>query len=296
MDTLNSSATVDKVVDFHKLPGIPFAFPFEANFDAEFHAQWIRDNSFISIIFCIPYLAFLFFGTKYMNNRQPFDLRVPLGIWSFLLAIYSAYTSMRLMPHWIHMMTTSNGMAHSFCRNDYKEDPRATFVIAVFIWSKAIELGDTVFIVLRKQKLIFLHWFHHVLTLSYSFYTFPEWSGGVMWFSAMNALIHTVMYSYYGIRALRLFRVPKIVNIIITLSQILQMIIGFIISATIAITLMNGQNCSMSTFSSVGGLVVYGSFLILFVNFFIQSYFPSKSPKLIEANGSKNNNEIKKKL
>ena len=37
----------------------------------------------------------------------------------------------------------------------------------VFVLSKAVELLDTAFIVLRKQRLITLHWVHHVLTLCY---------------------------------------------------------------------------------------------------------------------------------
>lgn len=28
----------------------------------------------------------------------------------------------------------------------------------LFAWSKILEFGDTAFIILRKQKLIFLHW------------------------------------------------------------------------------------------------------------------------------------------
>jgi elongation of very long chain fatty acids protein 6 len=43
------------------------------------------------------------------------------------------------------------------------------------------ELGDTAFIVLRKQKLINLHWIHHVLTLCYCFFVFADQPGTARW-------------------------------------------------------------------------------------------------------------------
>jgi hypothetical protein len=44
--------------------------------------------------------------------------------------------------------------------------------ITIFCISKVPELIDTLFIVLRKQKLIFLHWFHHATVLIYSWYRY----------------------------------------------------------------------------------------------------------------------------
>jgi elongation of very long chain fatty acids protein 6 len=36
--------------------------------------------------------------------------------------------------------------------------------------SKVPETVDTLFIVLRRQELIFLHWYHHASVLIYCFY------------------------------------------------------------------------------------------------------------------------------
>lgn len=39
-----------------------------------------------------------------------------------------------------------------------------------FMWSKAVELGDTFFLILRKRPVIFLHWYHHVSVLLFTWH------------------------------------------------------------------------------------------------------------------------------
>ena len=65
------------------------------------------------------------------------------------------------------------------------------------------ELGDTIFIVLRKQKLIFLHWYHHITVLIYCWYSFSQYTAPARWFVVMNFIVHSIMYTYYAFRALR---------------------------------------------------------------------------------------------
>ena len=50
----------------------------------------------------------------------------------------------------------------------YIEDDKVSgFWATMFVLSKVPELGDTMFVVLRKQPLIFLHWYHHATVLVY---------------------------------------------------------------------------------------------------------------------------------
>ena len=39
-----------------------------------------------------------------------------------------------------------------------------------FAMSKLIEYGDTVFLVLRKRPISFLHWYHHTTVLAYTWH------------------------------------------------------------------------------------------------------------------------------
>nr|CAD7567629.1 unnamed protein product [Timema californicum] len=72
----------------------------------------------------------------------------------------------------------------------------------MFVLSKLPELGDTVFIVLRKQPLIFLHWYHHITVLLYSWFSYTEYTASARWFIVMNYFVHSVMYSYYALRSM----------------------------------------------------------------------------------------------
>ena len=121
------------------------------------------------------------------------------------------------------------------------------------------ELGDTIFIVLRKQKLIFLHWYHHITVLIYCWYSFSQYTAPARWFVVMNFIVHSIMYTYYAFRALRYntiiiflsihhqsiicrYRVPKIIAMVITSLQLIQMIIGCAVNYMAFNYKQNGKN------------------------------------------------------
>jgi elongation of very long chain fatty acids protein 6 len=99
----------------------------------------------------------------------------------------------------------------------------------MFIMSKLPELIDTFFIVLRKQPLIFLHWYHHATVLIYCWYSYHDFSSSGRWFMGMNYIVHSIMYSYYALKALK-FNVSRYISKIITTLQLIQMIIGCIVN------------------------------------------------------------------
>ena len=95
-----------------------------------------------------------------------------------------------------------------------------------------MELFDTAFIVLRKQNLIFLHWYHHITVMWISFFSYIDLSSSCRLFMVMNYSVHSIMYTYYTLRAMRI-RVPKVFAVITTSLQIIQMIFGLLITLTV---------------------------------------------------------------
>lgn len=261
--------------DWSQFPGFTYTFDAEGNFDYIYHRQWFRRYWIISLGFTAAYLLAIYVGQRFMQNRKAYDLRKPLAIWSAMLALFSFGGSLRGIPEMSHVLS-NHGFRYSYCNASFAEDVRLQFWTWIFVWSKVFELGDTIFIVLRKQRLIFLHYYHHAITMVYTFYSFSEMSAFFRWFGTMNYLVHTLMYAYYSLKALRI-SVPKGIAMIITVSQIVQLFLGGLVSYLAFKAKIEGEPCEVNSKVATFGIFVYLSFIVLFVNFFAKTYLKPRS-------------------
>lgn len=60
---------------------------------------------------------------------------------------------------------------------------------------------------------------------AYRRYAFTEYTAPARWFIAMNFTVHSLMYSYYALRAMN-YKVPRYVAMLITTLQLSQMVAG----------------------------------------------------------------------
>lgn len=130
--------------------------------------------------------------------------------------------------------------------------------------------GDTLFIVLRKQRLLFLHWYHHITVLLYSWYSYKDHVAGGGWFMTINYTVHAFMYSYYAARAAGA-RVPKPFAMLITAMQIAQMLAGLSVLGLVY-RWKHDVHCVSTLHNIAYGSAMYLSYLLLFSVFFYQSY------------------------
>ena len=72
---------------------------------------------------------------------------------------------------------------------------------AVHVLTKFPELLDTVFLVLQKRGVIFLHWFHHATVLLYCWHAFQFAVATALWYVSMNLCMHSLRYLYYFLMA-----------------------------------------------------------------------------------------------
>ncbi|KAF3834905.1 hypothetical protein F7725_027463 [Dissostichus mawsoni] len=138
-----------------------------------------------------------------MKHREPLDLKGILIVYNFSMVGLSGYM-------FYEFLVTSWLSNYSYlCQPvDYSNSPLAVRMAKVcwwFFFSKVIELGDTLFFILRKKnsQLTFLHIYHHA-TMVFNWWSGVKYlAGGQSFFIGLvNTFVHVVMYSYYGLAAI----------------------------------------------------------------------------------------------
>merc|ERR1719253_1290894 len=162
--------------------------------------------------------------------------------------------------------------------------------VQLFIFSKIPELFDTLFIVLRKKPLIFLHWYHHITVLLFCWHSYVTHSTTGLYFATMNYSVHFIMYGYYFLIVYKW--VPKwFPPGIITIAQISQMVVGVAVTVYSIYLLKTRRDCSVSSENLLAGGLMYFSYFLLFVHFAIERYFLKprrKKASRASSNGSTN--------
>jgi elongation of very long chain fatty acids protein 6 len=233
--------------------------------------KWVDGRWNLVIQVCTLYVLTIFGIRWAMRNRQPFNLQVPLNAWNLFLAVFSIMGSLKLTPEFFSVLY-NQGFQASYCKAfDYTEGLNGYWVW-LFITSKMFELVDTIFIVLRKRPLLFLHWYHHILTMIYAFYSYPITPGFNRWGIYLNFVVHAFMYSYYFLRSMKV-RVPGTIAKFVTSIQIWQFIIsvgilihlGYIVYAKNVVCDLDDRVFAVASFMDL-------TYLVLFINFFLKSY------------------------
>lgn len=253
--------------------GKPFFFNFEKNFDplpyfSIFTSTWPT----LPLVVVGLYYLMIKLGTRVMRDRQPFKWKFALASWNLLLCMFSFVGMLRTMPHLIHNLSHYSHY-DSFCQpalQSYGTGPCGLWVM-LFIISKVPELIDTVFIVFRKSKLIFLHWYHHITVLLFCWHSYATQSSTGLYFVAMNYAVHSLMYGYYFLMTIK--RVPKWFRPeIITVAQISQMVVGTYVCISSYLYLRSGVECAVKKENVLAGALMYGSYLYLFTEFFVKRF------------------------
>jgi elongation of very long chain fatty acids protein 6 len=278
------TAYMTRGMEYQQLPHLypalsPLYSDFEKTYDPEPLLMRMKYNNYIvPSVAIVLYLAFCYFGQKIMARQTAFGLNGVLAGWNLFLSLFSFWGAIRMVPHTLWLLR-SHSFEETICEPAYLSygSGAAGFAVQMFCLSKIPELIDTVFIVLRKKPLIFLHWYHHVTVLAFCWNSYVTESGAGHYFASMNYTVHAVMYFYYYLQAIK--AVPKnFPSWIITILQISQMIAGTgIVCASIYYYRYGGKKyapgeCNNNESNLIAGGIIYASYLYLFVEFAVKRF------------------------
>jgi len=243
----------------------------QSNFDYENARVWIRERRNWGLQVVAAYLLTLFMLKKWMEKRQPYNLQLPLILWNVGLTVFSIggfyYTTKEML-----LAYNTFGFHGTYCKSGEFFRGVTGYWVWLFTVSKMFELGDSYFLVLRKRPLIFLQWYHHALTLLYCWYSYDQEPSFNRWGCWMNYGVHSFMYSYFLLRALKI-SLPNILGQMVTYIQIVQ----FIMSTTLITHGMyrvyfENKQCDWPWAPSLLATAMNLSYLYLFCDFFYRSY------------------------
>ena len=250
--------------------------PIESRFDEESAVAWVSKHWALSLYVSLVYVLLVHGGKWWMSDKLPWSLRKPLVMWNTGLAVFSFLGTVTLLPSMAAALWEKN-LAYSVCHRIVlgTESQEKNLWAFLFVLFKMVELGDTTFVILRKTPLNFLHWYHHITVMMYCWIHYTHRPGVANWFILLNFIVHSVMYTYYAIKACG-YRVPSSIMKVITSLQLSQFVVGILANLLAYRLRAAGEDCVLSEEVFYYGMVMYGSYVILFTNFFYQRYCVKK--------------------
>lgn len=205
----------------------------QRNFNhTDIHA-YMSTHDEVPVLFTCLYLALIFYVPELLAKSPPAKyLAWPLTLWNLVLAVFSCLGCYFLGAEFVRLVS-ENGLRWSVCTKPEAShcDGAIGFWLVLFVLSKIPEMMDTVFLVLRKRPVIFLHAWHHLTVALYTWHAYVHRIGPGWWFSAINYGAHALLYWYYCLMTFGspVRRVVKRVAPIITFLQLFQMFVGLFI-------------------------------------------------------------------
>ncbi|KAK3848002.1 MAG: fatty acid elongase [Linnemannia gamsii] len=224
----------------------------------------------------VTYLFVIFGGRQVMKNQDAFKLKHLFILHNFLLTVASGALLMLFVENLVPILAR-HGLFYAIC-DDGAWTQRLELLYYLNYLVKYWELADTVFLVLKKKPLEFLHYFHHSMTMILCFVQLGGHTS-VSWVPiTLNLTVHVLMYYYYmrSAAGVRIWWKQYLTTL-----QIVQFILdlGFIyfcsytyFAFTYAPHLPNAGKCAGTEGAALFGCGLLSSYLLLFINFYRLTY------------------------
>jgi len=236
--------------------------------ETPFSSTWIPVTTVLSYFVLIHLLQ------NKMELKKPFQMRGVLIAHNAFLCLASLVLFIWLFGTIVYRTFDQDATPHYLLCSEKMHNNGSLHII---YWlnnlTKYWELLDTVFLVLRKKPVLFLHEYHHGATLLLTWSQQREHST-VQWVPILlNLGVHIVMYYYYTLSAAKIHVWWKKY---LTTLQIVQFVVGVgACSYCYGKYLLNGFDYSLCYGTDTGavtGIAILVSYLLLFIRFYFQTY------------------------
>uniref|UniRef100_A0A1D1Z6J7 very-long-chain 3-oxoacyl-CoA synthase n=1 Tax=Anthurium amnicola TaxID=1678845 RepID=A0A1D1Z6J7_9ARAE len=225
---------------------------------------------------CIAYYALILGGQSMMKNVPEIKAKALFQLHNFALTAVSLALALLFVEQMFPILY-NNGLFYAIC-NDGAWTQKLELLYYLNNLVKYWEFLDTMFLVLRKKQLEFLHWYHHSMTAALCFSQLIGRTS-VSWVPiTLNLIVHVFMYYYY-------FRAASGARIwwkkYLTSMQIGQFIADLVFVYFCTYTyfseryfawMPNAGSCAGHSYAAVFGCVLLSSYLLLFIQFFKKTY------------------------
>ncbi|OKL64140.1 Elongation of fatty acids protein 1 [Talaromyces atroroseus] len=273
--------TIDRPFGIELWPYFNKAFEAAVGYPAD-DFRFVRDQTPMStfketVAALVTYYVVIFGGREIMKKFPALKLNALFMIHNFLLTAISGILLVlfieQLLPTLYH-----HGIFYTVC--DHEGGWTQPLVVLYYLnyLNKYLEFLDTVFLVLKKKPLTFLHTYHHGAT---ALLCWTQLIGltAVSWVPiTLNLAVHVIMYWYYfqSARGVRIWWKKYI-----TMFQILQFVIDLVFvyftsytyfSSTYFPWAPNMGTCAGEEFAAFAGIAILTSYLLLFISFYLVTY------------------------
>jgi len=253
---------------------------------------WTAENYWVPGVCTFLYFTMLLHMPEIMKTRErPIWLKKAIFLWNIILSVSSTWAAARIAGNFFSVLSyktyvtpvyTDGVRSHAFYEIVCDIHPVSTctnhqnmicMYLMFFCMSKIPEMIDTLWLILGKKKVIFLHWFHHTSVMWFCWLAWTHILPMGTVFALMNLSVHSIMYAWYALAAADRWlavglKPKKLFSQTVTVLQILQMILGFSLTVYVHFEKDCGNPREVTRYA----LGMYGVYLILFVHFFYRAY------------------------
>ena len=227
-----------------------------------------------SVLIIILYMIVCYIAPRVLKGKS-FAITIYVRTYNLAMVMYSLY-----IPYELYKNTL--GDYYWPCEPLDRSLRPSSMAIAAAMWhyyfSKIIELLDSIFFIMRGKynQLTILHVYHHstMIMMGWIMANFAP-GGNSVFGAALNCDIHILMYSYYFLATFG----PKMHKYLwwkkyLTRLQIAQFLVNL---ALVLNFLRDPTQCEWSQELALILTALMTSYLIMFLNFYMQTYYKKTS-------------------